>query len=164
MVEYHHGDDNSGIFKFPSLSICPIDLKKAFGSAINKTCPNINLKQPLGFMQVVKACAEDNASVSDVQKAVTFQIGDVLRTIVIGDFIKIASNMHKALQPKMHYNYGLCYTFNPSDHPKADINLNSRTDSLKFASLNFDVSISNLFFKCHFHCKYIISILFLIAA
>ena len=142
MVEYRYGDDNSGTFKFPSISICPIDLKKAFGSTLNKTCPNINLKQPLGFTQVVKACAEDNAGVSDVQKAVTFQIGDILRTLVIGNFIRIGSNMHEVWQPKMHYNYGLCYTFNPSDHPEADLDLNSRTDVLKFASLNFNVSTS----------------------
>ena len=91
---------------------------------------------------MVKACAEDNAGVSDVQKAVTFQIGDILRTLVIGNFIRIASNMHEVWQPKMHYNDGLCYTFNPSDHPEADLDLNSRTDVLKFASLNFNVSTS----------------------
>ena len=140
MVEYHYGDDNLGTFKFPSISICPIDLKKAFGSTIKQTCPNINLKQPLGFTQVVKACADDNSSVSDVQKAVTFQIEDIVRTLVIGNFIRIFDNMHEIWQPKMHYNFGLCYTFNPSDHPQADLDLNSRTDNLKFASLNFNVS------------------------
>ena len=151
MVEYRYGDDNSGTFKFPSISICPIDLKKAFGSTLNATCPNINLKQPLGFTQLAKACAEDNASVSEVQNAVTFQIGAILRTMVIGNFIRIASNMHEVWQPKMHYNYGLCYTFNPSDHPEADLDLNSRTDVLKHLSLNFNVSIfgSLQFFLAH---------------
>ena len=79
-----------------------------------------------------------------IEKALTFEIGDVVRAWIIGNFIRTAysSNMHEVWKPKMHYNYGLCYSFNPSDHPEADLDLNSRTDVLKFASLNFNVSTS----------------------
>ena len=95
------------------------------------------------FVQVLKNCAEDNATVSDLSQALDYKIGDLLKTIVIGNFYKLSYNMHEVWHPVMHYQDGLCFTFNPENHETADLDLNSREDVLRFGSLNFNVSTFN---------------------
>ena len=85
-------------------------------------------------------CAKDNATVFDLLQALDYRIGDLLRTIVIGNFVKLSSKMDEVWHPVMHYQYGFCFTFNPAVHSTADLDLNSREDLLRFGSLNFNVS------------------------
>ena len=97
------------------------------------------------FVQVLKDCAKDNATVSDLLQALDYKIGDLLKTIVIGNFYKLSHNMDEVWHPVMHYQDGLCFTFNPENHETADLDLNSREDVLRFGSLNFNVSIFSHF-------------------